>query len=177
MDEPRTRDRRVLVEEKTARIVAIALEQRRHAGDRQDTGQLHRPPYQGFDGEQCVADEGGHHAEDKHDKRHRGVEHVALGQQLLIVLHHEPLPDGTDEQHWWEDQVDERVRYEDDAEADDQKAHRQHRGIDAQSVLDLSTVEADEQGEQDGGHQPRKLHEQTGGHDKEVLSHGLTQQA
>ena len=103
--------------------------------------------------------------------------YVALGQPLLIVLHHTPLPDGTDQQHRGEDQIDECVRNEDDAETNDQKAHRQHGGVDAQAVLDLLAVEADEQGEQDGGHQPRKLHEQTGGHDKEVLSHGLTQQA
>ena len=83
--------------------------------------------------------------------------------------YHTPLPDGAEQQDGREDQVHQIVRHQHDAERYHNEAHEDKRGIDQERTLDLIAFHTEQQGEQDYAQQPRIFHQQTAGHDQEVL--------
>ena len=87
----------------------------------------------------------------------------------MMLSYHTPLPDGAQQQDGREDQVHQVVRHQHDAERDYDEAHENERGIDQERALDLITFHTEEQGKQDYAQQPRIFHQQTAGHDQEVL--------
>ena len=95
------------------------------AGDGKDTRQLHNPPDENLYGQQCVARPRASHADEEYCQRDIGVEHIPAGHVLVVASYHVPLPQCTDEQDGWEDDVDQLVRYQDDTDGDDQETYEE----------------------------------------------------
>ena len=79
------------------------------------------------------------------------------------------LPNGEDEQDRGKDDVDQRVRYQDDAETDDDERHQNEWGIDFGSILDLLAIQSDDDRHVDGFYQPCHLDHQAGGHKHQIV--------
>ena len=87
------------------------------------------------------------------------------------MLEDNQLPDGKYQQDGRKDEIDQSIGDKDDTEDDDNEAQQNDRSEQGQCALDLTSVESDEQGNDDDGDKPVEAHQKLACHDDEIMVH------
>lgn len=151
------------------RMLAVFLKPVTDTCDGKNTGQLHYPPDEYLHGKECIADNGAYERRYEHKLRDVGEEYVTLVDILIMAPDDTPLPQGAEKKHRWEYEVYKVIRYQDDAETDDDEAIDDEWRIDAECARYLIGIYPYQQGNENHAKQPGILHEKVGCHDDEVL--------
>src|SRR5574344_1025767 len=105
-------------------------------------GELHYPPYQHLNAEQCESYPRTDYRRYEYRERHVCIEHVGARDVLVVLPHCQPLPYRAQEQDGREDEVDEFVGNQYNTEGDDYKTDCHKRTVYPVGALDLTVVEA-----------------------------------